>query len=229
VKTHPKSKILVIDTEQYAGNFEREMCAYLTGQVGDCGVGSDVADKHSSGIKHLDWWKENIAEEMDDDGVCSRPASIWSTEGWFNNGYGGFFKDEPKSETIAIEAAKKSEVEYNALQVKSIKERIERKNFETTPNGWTEEACLRTLASYEKRLEDAGQLKKHSAYLSVAIFVKEFPPEEVWEEFKERAAVFCQNYKSFVNRYTAGKSDQLTLTGFRHIEPEYKLKQRKIK
>lgn len=29
-------KIIVIDTTSFTGNYERELCAYLTGQVGDC-------------------------------------------------------------------------------------------------------------------------------------------------------------------------------------------------
>ncbi|KKK83825.1 hypothetical protein LCGC14_2789530, partial [marine sediment metagenome] len=33
------SWIFIIDTDSYAGNFEREMCAYITGRVGECGVG----------------------------------------------------------------------------------------------------------------------------------------------------------------------------------------------
>jgi len=35
----------IIDTNEYAGNFEREMCAYCTGQIGDCGVGEEEAEK----------------------------------------------------------------------------------------------------------------------------------------------------------------------------------------
>lgn len=35
--------IFVVDTEQYAGNFERGMCAFMTGMLGECGVGSEEA------------------------------------------------------------------------------------------------------------------------------------------------------------------------------------------
>lgn len=42
-----KKYSFIIDTNSYAGNFEREMCAYLTGQVGDCGVG----DEHIESLK----------------------------------------------------------------------------------------------------------------------------------------------------------------------------------
>ena len=36
-----KVKHIIIDTEDYAGSFERPMVAYITGQLGDCGVGEE--------------------------------------------------------------------------------------------------------------------------------------------------------------------------------------------
>ena len=35
----------VIDTKQYAGNFEREMCAHITGHIGECEVGRDMVQE----------------------------------------------------------------------------------------------------------------------------------------------------------------------------------------
>jgi hypothetical protein len=40
--TELEGYVFIIDTEQYAGNFEREMCAYCTGILGDCEVGEDA-------------------------------------------------------------------------------------------------------------------------------------------------------------------------------------------
>jgi len=37
--------IFVIDTDYYAGNFERNLCAYATGYVGECGVGRQMAQQ----------------------------------------------------------------------------------------------------------------------------------------------------------------------------------------
>ena len=34
----------IIDTEQYSGNFERELCAYMTGQIGGCEKGLEDAE-----------------------------------------------------------------------------------------------------------------------------------------------------------------------------------------
>jgi hypothetical protein len=92
---NPESKIVVIDTDSYAGNFEREMCAFITGQVGECHVGSGVAWEEEENIRHLSWFKDHIAQEEDDD-QCARPASIWQTPGRFNDGYGGHYDDTPE-------------------------------------------------------------------------------------------------------------------------------------
>lgn len=34
-----KSYSIVVETDSYAGNFEREMCAFMTGHIGKCEVG----------------------------------------------------------------------------------------------------------------------------------------------------------------------------------------------
>lgn len=37
--------VLFIETNEYAGNFEREMCAHITGHVGDCEVGEEFVSE----------------------------------------------------------------------------------------------------------------------------------------------------------------------------------------
>ena len=39
--------MIIIDTDTYAGNFERELCAYVTGIVRDCEVGIEIAEKEN--------------------------------------------------------------------------------------------------------------------------------------------------------------------------------------
>lgn len=60
-------KMVIIDTTAYAGNFERELCAYFTGQIEECYVGSEFL-KSKDSIKNLEWWEDNIApqEVMDE-------------------------------------------------------------------------------------------------------------------------------------------------------------------
>lgn len=59
------SYIFIIDTDEYSGNFERDLCGYITGCVGDCEVGQEYADKffeEMEGTKFIDedfhmFWK----------------------------------------------------------------------------------------------------------------------------------------------------------------------------
>ena len=91
---------LVVDTEQYAGNFERAMCAYATGVVGGCTRGEKEAslfaeqepDSFDRDIEESVFW-ELMVQEMDEDG-CARPVTIVATPGWFNDGDGREFRDE---------------------------------------------------------------------------------------------------------------------------------------
>lgn len=39
----PEYYLFVVDTNKYAGNFERELCAYVTGQVGESERGRNLA------------------------------------------------------------------------------------------------------------------------------------------------------------------------------------------
>ena len=77
----------VIDTDEYAGNFEREMCAYVTGRVGDCQVGEDIAEKVRDEIEQSDFFDEidRVVVTLPDDHGCHRPVSIGPTPGYSEN------------------------------------------------------------------------------------------------------------------------------------------------
>ena len=78
---------LIIDTDAYTGNFEREMCAYMTGRVGACEVGdreAEIFEKECSkyGIKGMEdkyFFGEYLETVLDDDG-CHRPVNIFNSE-----------------------------------------------------------------------------------------------------------------------------------------------------
>ena len=76
----PFNKVIVFDTDAYAGNFEREMCAYITGQIGECQVGDKVAEAVAPALLHAEWYGEHVVSEPDEHGTW-RPASIWPTAG----------------------------------------------------------------------------------------------------------------------------------------------------
>ena len=67
----------IIDTDSYAGNFERQMCAYITGQLGECGVGQNYSNKFFEEVEDFDFG-ESISNIPDDKG-CSRPVSIYES------------------------------------------------------------------------------------------------------------------------------------------------------
>ncbi len=74
----PNAFVVAVDTNRYAGNFEREMVAFMTGQIGECGVGDAEADEAKEALKNLDWFEEHTVQVADDN-ACERPASIWPT------------------------------------------------------------------------------------------------------------------------------------------------------
>lgn len=210
----PYAHILVIDTEQYAGNFEREMCAYITGQTGQCGVGEGYALEYEDNMSHLQWWNNHIVQMPDDEEYSTlRPCAIWATPGWFNNGMGEHYRDTPENETEALEKAISEFKLYKKSQVDMVEQRLIEQNFEEHKvGGWTKQACISFLNSYKNDLS-ISTLTKHPAYMSVAIFVDEFPPKDVWDDFMKRAQEFAAIYEDF-----SGKRLELNITGFRQIE-----------
>lgn len=110
VPTH-NGYIFVIDTDSYSGNFERQMCAYITGATGDCGVGSEEAKifqkENQSEFYNFDEYTEL---EPDEHGNY-RPCSIWITPGYWNDGLGNCHlnseKGSPKAKRLFNKTAKK--------------------------------------------------------------------------------------------------------------------------
>jgi len=86
----------IIDTNSYAGNFEREMTAYLTGVVGDCGVGEDMVEKLPINF-------EDDIQQVADDHGCYRPTSCWlEPKSGMNNSVAIFFYNKPTDEQIKL-------------------------------------------------------------------------------------------------------------------------------
>lgn len=90
----------IIETDSYAGNFEREMCAYCTGQIGDCEVGKELAEKFKNtiGLKIYEEFEEIIEQKPDDHGVF-RPVSMCGLK---NNNFEIYFYNKPTDEMIII-------------------------------------------------------------------------------------------------------------------------------
>ena len=94
--------IFVIDTTDYAGNFERELCAYVTGQIGDCGAGHDLREVALEEQPRLDEIFEDTVKQYHDDHGCWRPCQIWPNKKGKYNSVAIFFFERPTEEQIEI-------------------------------------------------------------------------------------------------------------------------------
>lgn len=96
-----KKWIFIIDTDSYAGNFDREMCAYITGQVGMCGVGEDFAKLYQQETGDNDDIFDDYIEYRDFYG-SSRPCSIYSSLESLNKSVAIYFDKKPENEIINL-------------------------------------------------------------------------------------------------------------------------------
>jgi len=174
--------LFVIDTEQYAGNFERQMAAYCTGVVGECEVGDTEAYVFSQECPEFVEQMENIIAHVPDEHECHRPVSIYATPGWWNDGLGSHYLDS--------EWGKR----YTAYKYK-------------------EEA--------KKRKIKRG-IKKHPAYMSVAIyFYDEKPPKSIINLIKQRAIMFPEYWRKDNKPW----HEEIKITGFRLLHEVVTTKQ----
>jgi hypothetical protein len=216
-----EAKIIVIDTEQSAGNFERLMCAYITGEIGDCEVGDHIAAKYGSEIHSREWWKKHIVRAPDDKD-CYRPTSIHITPGWFNHGMGKCYPDG-FDEAVALQERNRAHQDYYGKWIARDRQRLEA--YDTgIDRSFSRDTVEQSLKRHEDTLAArlSEPFKRHGAYLSVAIFVDEFPPADVLDELIERAEAF--------GRDPAGVAgweylEPITVTGFRKIDPGIKFEE----
>lgn len=84
------SYAVVIDTNKYSGNFERELTGYVTGVYGECEVGSKEAKIFDEEVEDKELAEElgSIVESRPDDRGCYRPCAITTTPFRRNNGVG---------------------------------------------------------------------------------------------------------------------------------------------
>lgn len=222
---------IIVDTENYAGNFERQMCAFVTGQVGDCGVGESLAKEEirQGEIVYLEWWEKHIVLRDDprfNETVIRRPVAIAATPGWFNSGLGHEHR-ETDDERVLDDLKQKvieERINYDLPRRAQIEKIMREKNY---TNGWTEQGCQGELKSMDMIVENLKKspLKKHPAYLSVAIFVDQVPPPAVMEEFNRRVDLFAKNRPD--QSYLKNRpKEQLTITNIRveELEPTVKPK-----
>lgn len=106
---------VVIKTDSYGGNFEREMCAHVTGHVGECEVGEEFVDTFVA-----EEFEEIIGNEPDDHG-CYRPVTLGcNIDGFTNQDVVIFFNEEPTQEHLDIIKERLTEFTYSKVGVLGI-------------------------------------------------------------------------------------------------------------
>lgn len=193
---------ILIHTNKYSGNFEREICAFATGQYGECGVGSEEAEEAFEGMttKSFEWWKSNI-DLVADEHACYRPVAIAPTPGYINNGIGKQFVDTPENRVIAKETAVESIINHHANLTALCEEMLRTEEY---LNGWTEESCIRTLKNNQASIDRVKNTDKfYPAYQSVEIYLAvdaDKIPQEVLDEFSKRVYLYAEQNEIEVSR-----------------------------
>ena len=222
VRQEPEHRyIFVIDTEQYAGNFERDLCAYCTGEIGDCGRGDRYAKLFAQEVPEATnpFGCGSLDHRPDDsDNPCLRPCAIWPTPGWYNTGLGGHFRDDPANDDIALAQCSAAAVKYEEDVIAQVERNRSLSPEEKIKTHWTDATIDKQVTSHKDKIEKIKAitfLVKHPAYLSIAIFFYEKPNEAQVAMIKSRALRFSEARKQYGHSW---ECDPITITGFRLID-----------
>lgn len=184
---------LIVDTNAYSGNFERQSVAYATGQVGECGVGDRQAERAREELPAdiLTWWSQHTLHVADEDG-CARPGNIWPTPGLFNHGLGEHFPttDEGRAAGLA---------NFKAIKRNDLNRRREfLDKVVLGESGWTQKNLDRAREDHERQvlaLEAMDKVNEWPAYQSVAVETDAAPPQHVIDSFDARMREFLATQK----------------------------------
>ena len=196
--------LLIIDTDQYAGNFERQLTGFCTG-VHDGTHGDLEASMFDEFIEANDIesnWESLVTTSVTDENGYQRVCSIWPSPGRFNNGMGHCYDaNDPVAMGEARALSKQAMKEYHASQIAMCERRLAEGDFEEDRRGgWTKEACERTIASALLSIEQAGTFVENPAYESVVIFLQREPTAEDMALFRRRLADYAEDMFVFGRR-----------------------------
>lgn len=217
-----KKWILVIDTDKYAGNFERELCAFVTGVLGDCGVGEDFAYMYFEETGEEDSRFLEMVDQRPDEHGCCRPCSIWETEGWLYDGANGAVLEAQFNQDIADTNYRLHTAQYFIDQRDRI-QLIDTSDEQYVKAGWTPEAKQRELDRLQKEIDRCTSIDTKCPHMrpnnSVAIFFDQKPTARDIEFMKQRANRFVEaakDVKSLIHSY------DFKILGFHLIEESTK-------
>ena len=214
-----KKTIFVIDTDSYAGNFERDMCAYITGCIGECEVGEEFAQLYlqETGEKYSQF--DVLLEHRPDDEGCCRPTYMYHTKGWLYDGETGAV---PEAEFDQQKANEKYRL-YTAIYRQNSLDRTEKIDVNNKNSGWDEKTKSKEIDRLKKEIEQCLSEKtvcpRINPYNSVAIFFKDTPSESQIAIMKERAGKFAEAKRMLAEKenWSWCKNYKLTIYGFRLV------------
>ena len=116
----------IVDTDSYAGNFEREMTAYVTGVVGECNVGIDEAELFHD---EMDLDLDELMYQKSD-GTCYRPCAMENNPNALNYDYNSvamYFLTDPCEyldmlKERSLEYAKNNNIKIERFRLNFIEE-----------------------------------------------------------------------------------------------------------
>lgn len=202
--------MLIVDTDIYSGNFERQMTGFCTGV-------DDGTHGHLEGDDFRRWCAERgistswsrISMTNPDDSDYDRVATIWPTPGRANNGM-GYHYDVGSDPAVPLRKRIESEERYYAPHIKEMERRLREEDWDERL-GWNRESVQRTLDGYHEKIAASKAQTTVSAwpaYESVAIFLTEEPPASDMDAFMERVKDFAQDMMQFGRR---GEGKSITL------------------
>lgn len=168
--------ILVVDTDAYAGNFERQLAGYATGVVDvERYHGTEEAEdaERTNPDMVAAFREKSVAVPHDEYGMVTN--TIRATPGRLNNGMGFHYAE---GDAAAMEDArtrsKTSMAEYQERHLKDVRRRLAEGDFQADgPGAWTREACERRIESARASIDRAGEFVSYPAFESVAMFFSE--------------------------------------------------------
>lgn len=186
--------ILVVDTDRYSGNFERQLAGYATG-ICDEERHHGLEQAKEAEVEHPDMIRALRAKSLEvrhhDYGMVTN--TIRATPGRLNNGAGFHYTPGgPEVDQDARARAKRSMTDYFAKAHADVRRRLAENDFQPEgPGAWTREACERTLASAEASIERAGGFVEWPAFESVAMFFDQPLTMEEFAFVRRRAEEFA--------------------------------------
>ena len=90
--------LFVIKTDSYAENFEREMCGYMTGEIGDCNVGDNEVEMFITDYPGNTDFEVIVTRFPDKHGYCC-PVTVCGDE---YNDVAIFLETRPTDEQLVL-------------------------------------------------------------------------------------------------------------------------------